>query len=30
MTLSLAYEKTLDKCLAHFLKEDTLGSEDKY
>jgi ubiquitin C-terminal hydrolase len=30
MTLSLAYESTLDKCIANFLKEDTLESTDKY
>jgi ubiquitin C-terminal hydrolase len=30
MTLSLAFEASLDKCIANFLKEDTLGSKDKY
>jgi ubiquitin C-terminal hydrolase len=30
MTLSLAYESSLDKCLLNFLKEDTLESTDKY
>ena len=30
MTLSLAFEATLDKCITNFLKEDTLGSQDKY
>lgn len=30
MTLSLAFESSLDKCIANFLKEDTLGSKDKY
>ena len=30
MTLSLAFEVSLDKCIANFLKEDTLGSKDKY
>src|SRR3569833_2431991 len=30
MTLSLAFESSLDKCIANFLKEDTLLSKDKY
>ncbi len=30
MTLSLAFESTLDKCIANFLKEDTLESSDLY
>src|SRR3569833_1077023 len=30
MTLSLAFESSLDKCIINYLKEDTLGSKDKY
>ena len=30
MTLSMAFESSLDKCITNFLKEDTLGSKDKY
>jgi len=30
MTLSLAFETSLDKCIQNFLKEDVLGSKDKY
>ncbi len=30
MTLSLACESTIDKCLSHFLKEDTLDKKDQY
>lgn len=30
MTLSLAFESSLEKSIANFLKEDTLGSSDKY
>jgi ubiquitin C-terminal hydrolase len=30
MTLSLAYESNIEKCIANFLKEDTLESTDKY
>jgi len=30
MTLSLAFESSIDKCLTNFLKEDTLESSDKY
>mmetsp|Transcript_42676 Transcript_42676/g.31215 ORF Transcript_42676/g.31215 Transcript_42676/m.31215 type:complete len:106 (+) Transcript_42676:326-643(+) len=30
MTLSLAFDSSLDKCIANFLKEDTLSSKDKY
>lgn len=30
MTLSLAFESTLEKGIANFLKEDTLDSKDKY
>ncbi len=30
MTLSLAMESSLDKCIANFLKEDTLDSKDRY
>ena len=28
MTLSLAFESSLDKCIANFLKEDSLDSKD--
>jgi ubiquitin C-terminal hydrolase len=30
MTLSLAFESSIDKCITHFLKEDTLDSKDQY
>ena len=30
MTLSLAFESSLDKCIANYLKEDILESSDKY
>jgi ubiquitin C-terminal hydrolase len=30
MTLSVAFETTLEKCIANYLKEDTLDSKDKY
>lgn len=30
MTLSLAFESSLDKCIANYLKEDVLSSSDKY
>lgn len=30
MTLSLAFETSIDKCIANFLREDTLESTDKY
>ena len=30
MTLSLAYESSIEKCLQSFLKEESLGSQDKY
>ena len=30
MTLSLAFESTLDKCISNFLKEDSLDSKDLY
>ena len=30
MTLSLAYESSIDKCIANFLREDTLDSKDQY
>ena len=30
MTLSLAFDSSLDRCITSFLKEDTLGSKDKY
>ena len=30
MTLSLAFENSLEKCLNNFLKEYTLESTDKY
>lgn len=30
MTLSLACESTLDKCIAGYFKDDVLGSKDKY
>ena len=30
MTLSLAFEASLDKAITNFLKEDTLDSTDKY
>lgn len=30
MTLSLAFESSIDKCIANFLKEDTLDSKDQY
>lgn len=30
MTLSLAYESSLDKCISNFIKEDTLSSSEKY
>lgn len=30
MTLSLAFETTIEKCLTNYLKEDTLDSNDKY
>ena len=30
MTLSLAYESSLEKCIQSYLKEDTLSSQDKY
>jgi ubiquitin carboxyl-terminal hydrolase 8 len=30
MTLSVAFESSLEKCISNYLKEDTLGSKDKY
>lgn len=30
MTLSLAFESSLERCISSFLKEDTLSSKDKY
>ena len=30
MTLSLAFDTSLEKCIANYLKEDTLESQDKY
>ena len=30
MTLSLAFETSLDKCISNYLKEDILSSQDKY
>jgi ubiquitin C-terminal hydrolase len=30
MTLSVAFESNIDKCLTNFLKEDTLDSKDQY
>jgi ubiquitin C-terminal hydrolase len=30
MTLSLAYESNLEKCITNFLKEDTLDKHDQY
>ena len=30
MTLSLAFESSLDKCIANYLREDTLDSKDQY
>ena len=30
MTLSLAFESSLDKCISNFLKEDSLDSKDQY
>ena len=30
MTLSLAFESSLDKCIVNYLKEDTLDSSDQY
>ena len=30
MTLSLAFESSIDKCISTYLKEDTLGASDKY
>ena len=30
MTLSLAFDASLDKCVANYLKEDILDAKDKY
>ncbi len=30
MTLSLAFDTSLEKCVANYLKEDMLDSKDKY
>jgi ubiquitin C-terminal hydrolase len=30
MTLSLAFETSLDKCIVNFLREDTLDAKDQY
>ena len=30
MTLSLAFDTSIEKCIANYLKEDMLDSKDKY